>query len=53
MRLGTFALRDRWISTRFWIPKLFDLDAETAQLRARLVDRGAGTDVTAESESLP
>ena len=44
-----------------WIPKLIDLDAETAQLHKHgsndcvhvLSSEGADTDVTAESESLP
>ena len=44
-----------------WIPKLFDFDAETAQLHKHgsndcvhvLSSEGAGTDATAESESLP
>ena len=44
-----------------WIPKLIDLDAETAQLHQHgsndcvhvLSSEGAGTDANAESESLP
>ena len=58
MRLGTFALLERWISMRFGSPKVIDPDAETAQLHRHgsndyvhvLSSEGVGTDAAAESE---